>query len=477
MKKIGYLFAFMIFVCSIEAKNKVEGFQHTVQRGIEKIIQSVDPKTHIGIEIISLKDGELLYEKNGHHLFVPASNLKLFTAAAALSLLGSDFTFETSLFYDGEMENERIKGNLYLKGGGDPSLSTSDLEEMILGLRLMQIKEIQGDLVIDHFDFDQFCLGPGWMWDEEPAYWNSPVSGLVVNHSCVNIWIKPSKKIASNPKIFIFPKTEEIKVLNLASTEENPSSNLTIERRQNEIQIKGEIGLNNPIQKYAFPLEEPHLYAGNLFKALFQKNGIELKGALKVNPLPLQANKLLSHHSAPLSLLIRKMLKESDNLYADAFFKKMGQTSFQQGSWQMGAKAVRDFLEKKAELDVIDSVVLDGCGLSRYNLVSPHQTIELLKWVYKSEEIAPEFISALPVAAVDGSLKQRMNEDPEVKGKVRAKCGTMTGISSISGYATTQDGEKLAFSIFINGFTGPANHYKNQIEDRICTFLANLSRD
>ena len=191
--------------------------------------------------------------------------------------------------------------------------------------------------------------------------------------------------------------------------------------------------------------------------------------------MPEEAAELASFSSRPLSQIVEQMMKDSDNLIADMLFKKIGQVRYgTPGTWQKGTRAVRDFLEKQIGLNTDRVVIMDGSGLSRYNLISPHDLVASLAWMKKQFAYSSEFCASLPISGIDGSLLERM-QDPSLKGKIRAKPGTMTGISSLSGYATTQDGDVLAFSIMLNGFTKSQEQYKTQIEDRICGVLVNHS--
>jgi len=504
-----------------------------LRQSLERVVSSVEPYVHVGIEVVSLSNGQKIYEKNPHQLFTPGSSQKIYTAAAALSLLGVDFHFETCLLTDGEIQNGVLKGNLYLKGSGNPELSVKDLEELIFQLKLLQIETIQGDLVLDNFAFDGVAKGPGWMWDEQPAFWNSPMDALVVNHSCIDLWITPSKA-NQPPNIFCFPKTEYVSIQNIAKTLPEPvkkptpnnlknrnfnkadtpdwqqqsvaeaghvpdtwspeatakmempaklktdsSSCLGINitrSESNKLEISGECSLDYaPIEMHV-PLNEPHLFVGHLLLELLPKYGISLLGSLQHRQAPSEARCLASHFSSPLSLIVRQMMKMSDNLFSDCLFKKVGeQKSGKIGSWKTGATAVKEFLEKHANIKNSDCAVMDGSGESRYNLSSAHHLVSVLVAMHQQKECFPEFFTSLPISGTDGLLRDRLKEEG-TKGRIRAKTGTMTGVSSISGYATTQNGELLAFSILINGFTGPAQNYKSRIEDQVCALLAQFSR-
>lgn len=448
-----------------------------IRRGIDKILSGIDQNVHIGIEVVSLESGLRLYEKSSHKLFVPASTIKLFVAGAALQTLGPEFTFETRLLTDGPIKGKVLHGNLYMQGSGDPSFTLANLEELTMRLRLLQIEEIQGDIIVDNYAFDNFPEGPGWMWDDIHGVCFVPMNALSINRNCLQVWVRPADGIAMAPKVFAYPKTNFVQIDNKAVTDETANT-LTVERatksKKNTIQVKGEIGLRSSLQSYRVPIKGPHLYAATLLESILKKASITCKGSIQVQKTPVHAEELSTYKSPPLSVLIQTMLKTSDNLYADNLFKKLGQmTSHEQGSWKNGSLAIRKHLEDSAQISISDLVLLDGSGLSRYNLVSPHHVTAYLTWVYRRFSHAPEFLSALSLAGRDGSLRHRMIED---KPSVRAKTGTMTGITALSGYVQTADGEPLAFSILLNGFTEKTSKYKLEVEDQICCFLAKLSK-
>jgi D-alanyl-D-alanine carboxypeptidase/D-alanyl-D-alanine-endopeptidase (penicillin-binding protein 4) len=471
MKKVFTLFLACILLCS---------YQHKLPEGrsllneIEKVLQAVDPDVHAGIEVVSLKTKGTLFQKNANHLFVPASSLKIVTGAAALHTLGVDYRFVTRLLTDGKKRKHELKGNLYIKGSGDPELSLAQLEELVFALKLQGIQRIDGNICVDVSDFDAIDQAPGWMWDEGAVFYNSPLSALTVNHSCVDIWVRPNAKIDHAPTIYIRPRTDYVKIFSdaLVSAEEN---SLSVTRRwmtkENTIDITGKIPSSAEPFYAPIPVEAPHMYTAFVFQELLKKNDIGCSGEIEVKAAPELTTELASCSSRPLSQIVEQMMKESDNLIADMLFKKIGQVHFGgQGSWQKGTRAVRDFLQQQVGLDVERIVIRDGSGLSRYNQIAPHHLIAALSYMKQQFACSAEFCASLPISGIDGSLSERMQD---VKGKIRAKPGTMTGISSLAGYATTKDGEDLAFTIMLNGFTKSEREYKTQIEDKICALLVN----
>lgn len=477
MKKL-VLSALLILSCSFrqEIQRSSKEQLTALQSAIDKLILDVDPNVHVGIEVVSVKTGKKIYQKNANQLFIPASSLKLFTGAAALYQLGNDFQFETQILSDGKIKDGVLEGNLYLKGSGNPEFTLENLEELVFSLKLAQIDEVTGSVIADNTDFDGIVQGPGWLWDEEAEYWNSPMDALVVNHSCLNLWVKPAEKASKPPLVYVYPKTPFVTIQNTATTVEK-TGELKVGRKpsskENLIEICGSLQMNQCAKEYQVPLESPHLYSIHLLKDLLTKFGIRFNGYLTARGTPAKASLIATHRSQPLGILVQKMMKESDNLAADCIFKKLGQKRYgSPGSWQNGGQSVREFLTQKVGLDVENMVMFDGCGLSRYNLVSPHQVVSLLSWMQKQFKCSAEFMASLPIAGVDGTLKNRMTN---LQHNVRAKTGGMSGVSSLSGYLTTKDGDLLAFSIITNGFVKPSIDYKYQLEDKICTLLAEFS--
>jgi serine-type D-Ala-D-Ala carboxypeptidase/endopeptidase (penicillin-binding protein 4) len=393
---------------------------------VKDIVKKFNSHVHIGIEIISLKDGEVIYQKNGHHLFVPASTMKMVTAAAAFSVLGPQYIFKTTILTDGVLDRDKLVGNLYVKGAGDPSLTDADLEKLI---RKLGIQKIQGNVCLDLSEFDDHVFGSGSILDNIKAPWNKPVGALVVSHSCADIVVDST---SCEPLII----------------------------------------------KALYPIK----YGENILK----KWNISYTGRMVVQRAPEQAYTIAEHSSRPLHELISHMMKTSDNLYADCIFKKMGSVCHGiPGTWRKGMVVVKDFLEKTVAIDWQEVTIRDGSGRSRYNALSPHHVVKLLQRIY-NEPYASEFIKSLAIAGVDGTLKNRMKE---MAGQIKAKTGFLFGVSALSGYIGDNDKEELAFSILINGFI-PSRpiaglidtasfktdgvDYQTVIEDAICQHLIKL---
>jgi len=469
-------------------------------KNILEIINAVNQNIHAGIAIATidaqLKTPELYYEKNAKKLFVPASNMKILTALAAFHYLKPDFTFKTSIYTDGNISNNTLSGNLYLKGDGDPSFSVDHLEQLVLELKKQNIMTITGDICLDNSCFDTVQFGPGCAWDDGAASWNAPIDGLNINHNSIIITVSPS----SGPDTHVNTRTmysvspayaqSFVKIHNHSTTTptQNPIT-LSVTRRwqhrENTIDITGEIPNTVTFFEETVSIENPALYAGHLLSRLLAKYKITYSGTLKIRKISSQAIVLAHHDSKPLHVLIDRMLSASDNLYADAIFKKIGSFyASAPGSFARGTQAIKKFLVQELNFASDECVVVDGSGLSRYNLLSPQQILKLLLWGAQSP-YASYFTKALAVSGQKGTLLNRLKKLP---GSVSAKTGTISGVSGLSGYLQRPDGTLLAFSFLLNGFVQPANKtavslglpthspktidYKAQVEDELCYYFA-----
>jgi D-alanyl-D-alanine carboxypeptidase/D-alanyl-D-alanine-endopeptidase (penicillin-binding protein 4) len=453
-----------------------------LKKQLHEVIFHVDPTAQIGIKVLSVKDSQILFESNAYQRFVPAAAVKLLTAAAALKILGPNYCFETHLLTDGKIEEGVLKGNVYVEGSGDPSLSGDSLEDLIFQLKLRNIKEIEGDLVFDVSEFDELPLGPGWMWDEKLEYRNAPLSALVINHSHVKIWVKPAHVVTMAPFVSIEPEVPDLIIENHATMAdmEVVKTNISVEKRniidKDVISIDGAMSLRSRPLEFKIPVKNPLLYATTEFSMSLKNNQIKHRGKIRFEKKPEQAQILATHLSDSVFHLVMHMLKNNDELYANCLFKKMGRVKYgKPGTWPNGSQTVRDFLVTTCNENIFDITILDGSGESRYNMMTPHFMTAFLKYMYRQFVFSPEFVASLPVAGIDASLKKRL-KDYCLSAKLRVLPGTLKGISSLNGYVTTKDEEVLAFSIMINGFIKTNKEVKSEIEDKICRILAQFSR-
>ncbi len=471
---------FCLSCTTISAKYKAQPRYVGTDRltsAINRIVQNTDPSARIGIIIKSMKYGDTLYTKSEQRPFIPASTLKILTAEAALLYLGTDFKFQTRVLTDAKtIDNGVLDGNLYLVHSGDPSLTYYDLTDLIAELKSRRIQQITGNVYVDNNAYDQVNWGPGWLWDDKKSCYGAPINASIINHNCMSFTVKPGKApgnaayVASN-----IPFSTPIKNQVVTKPKRSRSCYLRLHDSENDIlSISGCMPKGNYTWGVSSVVTNMVQYNKLLLQSLFKRFGISIQGSIKPGSAPLHSATIAIHESKPLAHLINTMLKNSDNVIAGSLLKKMGQLfSHRPGSWESGSNAVSRILAQKAFVDTGRLSIIDGSGLSRYNQVTPKQMMQVLEFAYHNYSTNTEFMSALPISGVDGTLKHRMRN---IFRKVRAKTGTMSGVVSLAGYTVNADKEPIAFVIMVNGRDGYDWKYR-EMEDAIVTALTRYSRD
>lgn len=441
-------------------------------------------RSRTGIKVISLRTGEVFYEKDSYLLFHPASNMKLLTTATALTKLGPNFRFKTLLCADtSSVVDSLLTGNLYLKGFGNPDLTTHDLWGMVQELKQLGIKSVAGDLICDESYLDDFYFGSGWMWDDASSKYFPPISALTVNRNCVTVKVKPGVAIGDTVGVLVEPPTSYVKIENAGVTVDSSDTTaleaFKVERkwreRENTVMIQGGLSPQSPAREVIVEIMEPALYAGTLFSELLATEKIEFKGRILKDVIPDTNVVLVEQVSAPLATLLTKTNKLGyNNLYAELILKTLGaEQRGVPGTAAKGISVIHTFFNDIG-VDTTFFELADGSGVSRYNVVSPQLIIELLQAVHEDFRIQAEFKASLPIAGVDGTLMNRM-KGTGAEGKLRAKTGTLRGVSALSGYTTTADGELVAFSMIMEHFVVPTARIR-AVQDRIGVLLSSFSR-
>ncbi len=432
---------------------------------------SLFPPANIGIKIVSLATGESLYELNPDMLFTPASNEKLLTSAAALVELGKNFEFRTRVGVD------RNTSRLFIKGSGDPLLSTADLDSLARVIKHNIPVDSVWTLVGDVSYFDDVSWGEGWMWDEEQEDYDMAISPLSVNANSIIVQVRPGKLEDAPVRVQTVPSTGYVSIENMATTPvDTPLVPLVISRkwreRSNTITVSGQMLHRDSLSERSLSVWQPERYTLTLLTEHLQLYGLKVKG-IEVDTVPSTAISI-AEFSHRLDSVVTYLNKVSDNMSAENVLKTLSaERNGKPGTAESGVSLVKGFLSSIGA-DTTKMVMVDGSGLSRYNLTSPNIVLRVLTDMHKRENLFETFYNSLPIAGVDGTLSGRMRST-SAEGNLHAKTGTLSGVCSLSGYVNTADGEMLAFSIFINNFASGARSYR-QVQDKIGVILSQLKR-
>lgn len=441
-----------------------------------------------GVVIQSLSNGEYFYKRNEDKLFMPASNLKLFTTATALNVLGKDYRFKTEIYTLGTLDGSTLKGDLIIKGYGDPSISgrfhNDDITKVFSNwadsLLEHGIDEISGQIIGDDNAFDELGLGEGWAWESESQWYAAPSAALALNDNCVDLIVHPTTS-GQRAVVEFAPYNRYTTVINkVITTPKDSLSSIKVfrERGTNIITVVGSVKENAPVQKFYATVNNPTQYFVVVLKDVLQKKGIKVGGfGIDIDDLtePVdysRAKKLFTSYSPPLSLLVRVINKNSQNFFAEQLLKVMGYEKERYGSAANGLKVVHRFLETIG-INTDNFAMVDGSGLSRLNLISPKQFVNLLSYMERSE-LFDYFYSSLPIAGIDGTLADRLQKT-KAENNLRGKTGFLEGVRSLCGYIYTGDKELVAFCMIVNNFTAPLKLAEN-LQDLVCIRLANFRR-
>ncbi len=436
-----------------------------------------------GIEVRSLSSGRRLYARNAEKAFRPASNMKLVTTAAALDAYGPDARVRTTVETAGPVDGlGRILGDVYLVGRGDPDLSTrfapgrptAAFEEMADALVAAGVRRIEGRLVGHEGAFTGERRGPDWAWDDFAWGYGAEVSALSFSDNLVEAILKPGERVGDPAVLDVSPRLGCVAVSSSVTTAEampaaeSPSADeetVSLEREpgSNEVRLSGHVPLGGSWTG-DLSVNDPARCAARVFADVLEAKGVRVMGgvATSSDPLPAGTRVLAAHESPTMAEIVRVVNKESQNLHAEMLLRLVGLKAKGEGSLATGHEAVVGFVRR---LGVPDEGwgLADGSGMSGFDLLTPRGLVALLVAMDRHPQAAA-FRDSLPIAGVDGTLKDRMKGTP-AEGRLVAKTGTMHLARALAGYVTTRRGERLAFAIVVNNHEGRGREATAAIDD------------
>lgn len=434
---------------------------------IDQDIQN-NPNMHVGMMVLDPQSGATVYQYQAEQYFHPASNVKLFTAIAAMLSLGGNYQFTTNLYaMPHSIEATSLRGNLYIKFSGDPSLEAQDLHNLLVNLSQSGIKTINGNVILDDTIFPSALKPLGVVREDSMWGFGASASSITLHENSVAVSFKPN---TARPEI-ASTTPDYVKVISNQVWENDKNIKLCSFRA--EAKNAHEIILIGCLPKRLgttinLAMPDVNAYAQYIVAQSLKSLGIHLKGKVIIGSMPKSASLLLAtHHSANLAQLLNWTLRHSDNLYASAITKTLGLKLHQIGSDKAGSVAITEIL---APYQLPNYILEDGNGDSTYDLVPPQTFTLLLYHAYQNPMLKDFLMAALPQVNVNGTLADF--PAGELKGKIIAKTGTMTYTSSLSGFITIKSGKVLIFSLLIDD-TPLKNNELKVFEAKILSDLYN----
>ena len=432
----------------------------------------------VSVMVRDARSGSTLYQHNPRTRLVPASNLKLLTTAAAMDVLGPQYRFSTQLLSNGTQQGERLTGNVYLRGLGDPTTQFADYQALAAQLASQGVRQVQGDLVFDDTWFDAERLGVDWAQDDESTYYGAQISALTVSPNSdfdagtLLVTAKAPIAVGQPVSVVVSPPTDYVQLSNRAVSGAGNSYGINRQHGTNLLQLSGALAPGKQSRQWVSVWEPTQLVA-NLFEQALAQQGIKVLGRRVIGGVsPATATVLAEHQSAPLQTLITPLLKLSNNNMSEALLKAMGRKTANAGTAQAGVAAVADFMKRQG-LDPTSLSQVDGSGLSRRNLVSSQNLTDLLLATARQPWF-DAWYNALPIAGnpdrmTGGSLRYRLRGSA-AENNLHAKTGSMAGVSSLSGYITDAEGRRLVFSMISNNYLSDAAPVR-ALENRVVLAL------
>lgn len=430
----------------------------------------------LGLSIRSADTGDIYLSHNGDIRLHPASNMKILTTVAALRILGPDYKFSTEIRLDGKLVGDVWEGDIYIVGKGDPTLQINDYQKFAAILYKYGIRTITGRIIGDDTWYDDIRLSEDLIWSDAQYYYGAEVSALTISPDedydtgSVKIIIQPSQ-LGEPPQYRLYPNTSYVTIENHAVTvaqAEEEELCITREHGGNHIYMKGNIGIDHDVRQEWMAVWRSTDYVVDTFVQTLKEMGITIKGKSKTGKAVPNNTMCICKHSSPkLAEILIPFMKLSNNGIGEILVKEMGRFVYGEGTWDAGLKVVKEQIQSYG-VNMETLQIKDGSGISHSNLLPANELSKLLYRI-QSEKWFPLLLDTLPVAGeqnrmVGGTLRERM------KGfSVKAKTGTIEGVSTLSGYINVKTEQRVIFSILLNNLID--EEIGKEIEDEIIAYI------
>lgn len=457
-KRTLIILAFCLLCAAARAQAPADSVS-PLKAGLDSLVQRMMPRGgDVGIAVYDLDQGSSLYRYNADKNCRPASNMKLLTAIAALSLPGRDEPFRTELWIDGTLSDSTLVGDLYVVGGFDPELTEADMDDLVSAVASRPIRAITGNIYGDISMKDSLYFGSGWIWDDSPETYQPYLSPLMLNKGVVRVTARP--RTAGQPAaIELSPSSTYYSVQNNTVSRSTRAGTFRLTRdwmhNSNRLIVSGNVASMRTKEINVYSSEDMFMQT---FVDKLRQRGISCADSYSFREIDTSGgSQLIAVCQTPMADVLEQMMKESDNLNAEAMLYRTAaqSTGKKHVSADQGLDVVRGIITRLG-LNPKDYRLADGCGLSMYDYVSPDLLVAFLRYAWQDGQILSHLYASLPIGGIDGTLKNRMRNGTPSYNNVHAKTGTVTAVSCLSGYLTARGGHHIAFSIM----------NQNQIESR-----------
>lgn len=440
---------------------------------IDSLIRKMLPEaSEVGISVYDLTAKKSLYNYRAEKLSRPASTMKLLTAITALSRPDANEPFRTEVWHDGVIERDTLQGNLYVVGGFDPEFDSQSMDSLIAEVTASPFSVINGKIYGDVSMKDSLYWGAGWAWDDTPAGYQPYLSPLMFCKGTVEISVFPSTLQGDTATISCKPISSYYTLTNETKSRTPSAGKFSFSRdwltNGNNLVVKGNVA---GIRKDCVNVYDSPRYFMHTFVERLNEKGISVPQTYDFAELPPDSVGVerLAVWNTPVQKALDQLMKESDNLNAEAFLCRLGAqaTGKKHVAAEDGIVEIMKLVRRLGH-DPKDYKIADGSGLSNYNYLSPALLVDFLKYAYSQTEVFRMLYKSLPVGGVDGTLKFRMKSAPAYRN-VHAKTGSFTAINALAGYLKMKNGHEVAFAIMNQNVLSAAK--ARAFQDKVCELI------
>jgi D-alanyl-D-alanine carboxypeptidase/D-alanyl-D-alanine-endopeptidase (penicillin-binding protein 4) len=454
--------------------------QSRTQQLVDQTVRAENLKAgSLGAYAIEVNSGQVIAQNNAQKIHIPASTLKAVTTATTLQILGADYQFKTELQYDGRIDNGVLRGNLYIKGFGDPTLGSDQMEEAANLETLMQewvaaiqkagIQRIEGKVIGDGSYFQGNLAGRNWQWADLGNYYASGVWGLNMHENFYYLSFQQQSQLGITPKVAkVRPEVPNLYFINeLQSAGKNTGDNAYIYGGPYNYTrlIRGTIPVGSGLFTIKGSLPDPPFLAAHTLLYALEKAGIQTARESSTDveeKLSTSRTTFHTHYSPTLTEIAKRANYKSVNIYCESMLRAIGAKNNAKNSLVGGIEATKAFWESKG-VDVKGWFLEDGSGLSARNGITPEQLAKILQVIAQDENAFSTFYNTLPVGGQSGTIKY-LFKGTRAQGNIRAKSGSIGRVRAYAGYAKNRSGELIAFAFLANNYTGGSGAVRKQLE-------------
>ncbi|MEM9849175.1 MAG: D-alanyl-D-alanine carboxypeptidase/D-alanyl-D-alanine-endopeptidase [Bacteroidota bacterium] len=460
--------------------------QTSIQGKVNQLGQAANLQTgQLGVMVLNVSTGKVLASYNADKTMIPASTMKAVTTASALKMLGASYQFKTELQYDGTLENGVLRGNLYIKGYGDPSLGSAEMEaamgmEELLqtwvnAVKKMGIRSIEGAVIGDASYFRGDIAGRNWQWADLGNYYASGAWGLNFHENLYRLSFQQTAKLGATPKVVktkpFVPNIEFINELQSAGSNTGDNAYIYGGPYANTRIIRGTIPVGRSLFTIKGSIPNPPLFTAHHLREKLIASGITVSEKLQSSTAAKSNQKrqiLHTHYSPTLVDIAKRANFKSVNLYCESMIRAIGAKNGAKNSLAGGIEAIETYWASEG-VDMHGFFIQDGSGLSARNGTTPNQLACILQQIAKDKALFDTFYSTLPVGGQSGTIKY-LFKNTAAAGNIRAKSGSIGRVRAYTGYAKNRAGQLLAFAVIANNYTGSSRTVRKQLADLMVRF-------